>query len=67
MGSHVITHIDGTLNDNIDIDRGWTAEIVLLWVGMSHLANVLRGLTKVDERWQRSAAASGLGAEFTWH
>lgn len=30
--------IDGTLNDNSDRDRGWTAEIALPWEGMSGLA-----------------------------
>ena len=38
-GLQVATHIDGTLNDPTDIDRGWTAEIALPWSGMSWLAN----------------------------
>jgi hypothetical protein len=28
------THVDGTLNDRSDRDRGWTAEIAFPWAGM---------------------------------
>ncbi|NHV98395.1 MAG: polyhydroxyalkanoate depolymerase [Thaumarchaeota archaeon] len=31
-------HVDGTLNDNRDRDRGWTVEIALPWEGMKVLA-----------------------------
>ena len=31
-------HIDGTLNDNSDRDRGWTVEVALPWAGMKPLA-----------------------------
>jgi hypothetical protein len=30
--------VDGTLNDDSDIDRGWTAEIAFPWQGLKHLA-----------------------------
>lgn len=30
--------VDGTINDNADRDRGWTAEIALPWSGMGWLA-----------------------------
>ncbi len=30
--------VDGTLNDNSDRDRGWTAEIAIPWAGMTSLA-----------------------------
>ena len=30
--------VDGTINDNADRDRGWTAEIALPWAGMTALA-----------------------------
>lgn len=30
--------VDGTINDNSDRDRGWTAEIALPWAGMRWLA-----------------------------
>ncbi|MEQ8675320.1 MAG: carbohydrate-binding family 9-like protein [Aggregatilineales bacterium] len=38
-GLQVATQIQGTLNDDSDIDRSWTAEIALPWQGMTHLAN----------------------------
>jgi len=31
-------HVDGTINDSSDIDRGWTAEIAFPWQGLKHLA-----------------------------
>ncbi len=31
-------HIDGTINDNRDRDRGWTVELALPWSGMKPLA-----------------------------
>ena len=31
-------HVDGTLNDSTDRDRGWTVELALPWAGMSWLA-----------------------------
>lgn len=31
-------HIDGTLNDDRDIDRGWTIELAFPWSGMANLA-----------------------------
>jgi len=31
-------HVDGTINDPTDIDRGWTAEIAFPWAGLRHLA-----------------------------
>ncbi len=31
-------HIDGTINDNTDRDRGWTVELALPWDGMRALA-----------------------------
>ncbi|MFA6107586.1 MAG: carbohydrate-binding family 9-like protein [Candidatus Latescibacterota bacterium] len=30
--------VDGTLNDDSDLDRGWTAEIAFPWQGLRHLA-----------------------------
>ncbi|MEZ4589808.1 MAG: carbohydrate-binding family 9-like protein [Chloroflexota bacterium] len=38
-GLQVATHIEGTLNDHSDLDKGWTAEIALPWSGMNWLAN----------------------------
>jgi hypothetical protein len=31
--------VDGTINDNSDIDKGWTAQIALPWAGMAWLAD----------------------------
>ncbi len=32
-------HVDGTINDDSDVDRGWTAEIAFPWQGLKHLAD----------------------------
>ncbi|MXW06142.1 MAG: hypothetical protein F4Z81_13910 [Gemmatimonadetes bacterium] len=32
-------HVDGTINDPTDRDRGWTAEIAFPWKGLKHLAD----------------------------
>ncbi len=32
-------HVDGTINDPTDRDRGWTAEIAFPWQGLKHLAD----------------------------
>ncbi len=37
-GLKAATHVEGTINDNADRDRGWTAEIALPWSGMQWLA-----------------------------
>jgi hypothetical protein len=37
-GLRAAVAVDGTINDNSDRDRGWTAEIALPWAGMSWLA-----------------------------
>ena len=31
-------HVNGTINDNSDVDRGWTVELALPWSGLSILA-----------------------------
>jgi len=31
--------VDGTLNDDSDLDRGWTAEIAFPWQGLRHLTD----------------------------
>ncbi len=38
-GLQVAVQLDGTLNDDRDIDRGWTVEIALPWRGMKWLAD----------------------------
>jgi hypothetical protein len=37
-GLKAAVHVDGTLNDDSDIDRGWTVELAFPWSGMSALA-----------------------------
>ena len=37
-GLRAAAHVDGTINDNSDRDRGWTAEIALPWASMGLLA-----------------------------
>lgn len=37
-GLKVAVHVDGTLNNNQDRDRGWTVEMALPWKGMYALA-----------------------------
>lgn len=38
-GLRSAVHVDGTLNDATDVDRGWTVEVAFPWSGMAHLAN----------------------------
>ena len=37
-GLQTAVQVDGTLNLDTDIDRGWTVEIAFPWAGMKHLA-----------------------------
>jgi len=37
-GLRTAVHVDGTVNDNRDRDRGWTVEIALPWAGLAQLA-----------------------------
>jgi len=37
-GLKTAVHIDGTLNDDSDTDRGWTVELAFPWAGMKWLA-----------------------------
>jgi hypothetical protein len=37
-GMQAAVAVDGTINDNTDRDRGWTAEIAIPWAGMQWLA-----------------------------
>lgn len=38
-GLETAVHIDGTLNDNRDIDNGWNLEIAIPWSSLTWLAN----------------------------
>jgi len=37
-GLKTAVHVDGTVNDNRDRDRGWTVEIAVPWTGLAQLA-----------------------------
>jgi len=37
-GLQSAVHVDGTLNDDSDRDRGWTVELAIPWAGMTWLA-----------------------------
>jgi len=37
-GLKTAVHVDGTLNDDSDTDRGWTVELAFPWAGMKWLA-----------------------------
>lgn len=43
-GLQKAVHIDGTLNDNSDRDRGWTVELAFPWSGLAVLARDGRSL-----------------------
>ena len=32
-------HVDGTLNDNTDVDKGWTVELAFPWKGLTMMAD----------------------------
>ncbi|MCA9964214.1 MAG: carbohydrate-binding family 9-like protein, partial [Anaerolineales bacterium] len=38
-GLQTAVSLDGTLNDNRDLDKGWFVEMALPWAGMNWLAN----------------------------
>jgi hypothetical protein len=38
-GLRKAVHIEGTLNDDRDVDKGWTVELALPWQGMEAIAN----------------------------
>jgi hypothetical protein len=37
-GLETAVHVDGTINDNSDRDRGWTVEIAIPWRGLEEIA-----------------------------
>jgi len=38
-GMKSTVHVDGTINDNDDVDKGWTVELAFPWKGMEPLAD----------------------------
>jgi hypothetical protein len=45
-------HLDGTINDNSDIDQGWTAEIAFPWQGLKDLADGRPLPAKEGDTWR---------------
>ena len=44
--------VDGTVNDDSDVDRGWTADIALPWAGMTHLAGGRPIPPRAGDEWR---------------
>jgi hypothetical protein len=38
-GMRSAVHVDGTLNNNTDVDKGWTVELAFPWKGMNPMAD----------------------------
>jgi len=45
-------HIDGTLNDPRDVDRGWTVEIALPWTGIARTRGGRTDAPEPGETWR---------------
>lgn len=50
-GLRTAVQVHGTLNDNSDIDKGWTVELAFPWAGMSHLAGGRNLPPKNGDSW----------------
>jgi hypothetical protein len=50
-GLRTAVQVQGTLNNNSDIDRGWTVEIAFPWAGMTHLAGSRTLPPKDGDTW----------------
>ena len=51
-GLRTAVQVQGTLNDNSDIDKGWTVEIAFPWAGMTHLAGGRSLPPKDGDTWR---------------
>jgi hypothetical protein len=51
-GLRTAVRVDGTLNDDRDIDRGWTVELALPWSGMAALAQGRRIPPRDGDVWR---------------
>lgn len=71
-GLKTATHIDGTLNDPYDVDRGWTAEIAIPFESLKHLAPTQNFPPKSGDTWRLllarryASCPSGDAAYWTW-
>ncbi|HSC44467.1 MAG TPA: carbohydrate-binding family 9-like protein [Candidatus Acidoferrum sp.] len=51
-GMQSAVHVDGTLNDNSDVDKGWTVELVFPWKGAKWLAGDRQLPPKDGDVWK---------------
>jgi hypothetical protein len=51
-GLRTAVQVQGTLNDNSDIDKGWTVEIAFPWAGMTQLAGGRALPPKENDIWR---------------
>jgi hypothetical protein len=51
-GLRAAVHVDGTINDDRDIDRGWTVELALPWKGMADLAGGRPLPPRIGDAWR---------------
>jgi hypothetical protein len=51
-GLVVAVHVDGTLNDPADLDRGWTVEIALPWAALAELAGARACPPEPGDTWR---------------
>ena len=59
-------HIDGTLNDNSDIDQGWTAEIAFPWQGLKWLADGRSLPAREGDTWRMDISRFEWIQDGTW-
>jgi hypothetical protein len=51
-GLRTAVQVQGTMNDNSDIDKGWTVEIAFPWAGMTKLAGSRNLPPKDSDMWR---------------
>ncbi|MDO1449282.1 carbohydrate-binding family 9-like protein [Rhodocytophaga aerolata] len=51
-GMQSAVRVQGTINDNTDIDKGWTVELAFPWAGMKSLANGRSLPPKDGDTWR---------------
>src|SRR5207245_7385461 len=51
-GLRTAVHVDGTINDPRDSDRGWSIEIAWPWTGLKQLATTMSFPPKDGDRWR---------------
>jgi hypothetical protein len=51
-GMKTATHIDGSLNDPYDIDKGWTVEVAIPFASLKHLSKTQKSPPEVGDSWK---------------